>query len=109
LLFDHHCVWLGTCIGKRNYTHFFKFSGLLAILSLSSLVVTAVGVDREIKTEGSIFERGIELDLVLLNFLLLIYSACVSFRSLKFLLVLPVRGVPFLLSCWLGNVWLDNA
>jgi len=27
--FDHHCVWLGTCIGKLNYTVFFHFVTVL--------------------------------------------------------------------------------
>jgi len=24
--YDHHCVWMGTCIGKRNYKQFIRFN-----------------------------------------------------------------------------------
>ena len=33
--FDHHCIWLGTCIGKNNYPLFIAFVGSLNALILS--------------------------------------------------------------------------
>ena len=38
LCFDHHCFWLGTCIGRNNYGYFFVFVTLLALLCLFVLV-----------------------------------------------------------------------
>ena len=29
--FDHHCLWLGTCVGKKNYKYFYTLLGSLNI------------------------------------------------------------------------------
>jgi palmitoyltransferase ZDHHC9/14/18 len=39
--FDHHCPWMGNCIGKNNYKAFVSF---LAVASLTSFVVMVGGL-----------------------------------------------------------------
>ena len=37
--FDHHCVWLGVDIGKRNYKYFLTFIGSISVFTLVTLLV----------------------------------------------------------------------
>lgn len=48
--FDHHCPWIGTCVGSRNYRHFVGFILFTIALSMFSVVVCGVNIARRFQT-----------------------------------------------------------
>ena len=86
--FDHHCIWLGVDIGKRNYKHFLIFITTLSIITLISAAICIF--DLYLEYTNSSRRNGENLVLYILTFFFVTNIATTICLLITCIFVVPI-------------------